>query len=65
MSQPAQPHVRWDADDQHSLWLEPCEGDEYLGLCLGSGDTKAEAIADARRTLSEAAKQLDRLEREA
>lgn len=66
MTAPRQPYVRLDADEEGTdIWLEPCEGDEAMGLCLGTGATKAKAVADARQALSDAAKQLDRLEREA
>ena len=55
-----EPYIRDDEDDQ-SLWLEPCDGDVCLGLCLGTGVTQADRIAEARLALAEAARQLDAL----
>lgn len=61
MSSP-QPFVRVTED--HSIWLEPMEGAECIGLCLGAGSTLAESLVEARESLATAAKQLERLERE-
>lgn len=55
-------HVEHDSVD---VWLDPMQGGRFDGLCLGTGGTKAEAIADARESLRIAAEQIDRLEREA
>lgn len=43
-----EPHVRIDDHDTDvAIWLEPCEGDEAIGLCIGLGDTLTEALTDA------------------
>jgi hypothetical protein len=65
-----QPNVRLEEDrtDQEfavRIWLEQCEGINDEGLLLGTGPTKAEALLEARESLSEAAKQLEHLEHRA
>lgn len=64
MTAPRQPYLRLGIDaDGAEVWLEPCEGDEHLGLCVGAGDTSAEALADAGRALADAQAQLDAIMR--
>lgn len=57
-----QPFIRVSRDG--CIWLEPMDGDECIGLCLGAGSTLAESLVEARESLATAAKQLERLERE-
>ena len=61
-----EPFVRVDDEEGGGvvLWLEPCEGDEDIGLVIGVGESAFEAIASAREALAAIARQLDRLERE-
>lgn len=56
-----QPFVRVDEKDS-SLWLEPDPSARYFGLCLGTGATLAEQIADARESVKRIEAQLDEIE---
>lgn len=62
-----QPHV-WAHRDTHyikpvALWLEPCEGDEFLGLIIGHGRDIPDAIKDAREALQRIEAQLAAMEK--
>ena len=39
--------VRRDDDGDFEVWLEPEPGDQFVGLCCGSGRTQARAIEQA------------------
>lgn len=61
-----EPFVRADQRDGYvAIWLEPREGDECLGLCIGTGTDLRSALLDAEAHLAAAAKQLDHLMRTA
>lgn len=55
-------------DQRHgyvAIWLEPTEGDECLGVLIGTGNDVRLALLDAEANLVEVAKQLDHLMRTA
>ena len=39
--------VRRDDDGDWEVWLEPERGDHFVGLCAGTGRTRARAIESA------------------
>ena len=39
--------IEHDDDGDYEVWLEPELGDRYVGLCCGSGSTKAKALEQA------------------
>jgi len=43
------------------VWAEPEPGDKYLGLCVGIGCTKQQALEDASKTLGAAMAQVAEL----
>lgn len=61
-----EPFVRADQRDGYvAIWLEPREGDECLGICLGTGNDLRAALLDAEANVADVAKQLDHLMRTA
>ena len=44
------------------VWAEPEPGDKHLGVCVGIGATREEALCDALSNLLDGAKQVQALE---
>ena len=48
-----EPQLRIHCDDDsaaYEVWINP-DGPEFSGLCIGTGDTRQEAVADAVKAL--------------
>lgn len=48
-------HIYSDAEDDWEVWLNT-EVADFDGLCVGSGDSREKALADAAETLEAAAR---------
>lgn len=48
-----------DESGDWEIWLNPEEDDEYVGLCIGVGETRAAAIEDAIGDIGLVLKQLE------
>ncbi len=50
-----------DLVPEYMVWAEPEPGDKFIGLCVGVGATRQEALEDAVKGLEECMEQIQAL----